>query len=86
MKVVVKVDPRRAKAPARHVSSVLRRSGEACRVEEVFPGLKTGASAGLVTIHLPDAGDAKVRRATLKALREDDAIAYVDMPKTRRPT
>ena len=40
---------------------------------------KVSANAAAVT--LPDA---KSRRATLKALREDDAISYVDTPKTRR--
>jgi hypothetical protein len=39
----------------------------------------------LVAVTLPDAPDTKARRATLKALREDKAISYVDTPKTRRP-
>ena len=84
MKLIVKVDPKRSKSPARHVSNVLRGAGEGGRVEEVFPGLRNGSSAGLVTITLPDAPDTKARRATLKALREDEAISYVDTPKTRR--
>lgn len=84
MKLIVKVDPKRSKNPARHVSKVLRGAGEGGRVEEVFPGLRSGSSAGLVTVTLTDAPDAKVRRATLKALRDDDAISYVDTPKTRR--
>ena len=82
MKLIVKVDPRRSKDPAKHVSKVLRHAGEDGRVEEVFPGLRSGSSAGLVAVTLPGA---KSRRATLKALREDDAISYVDTPKTRRP-
>ena len=64
---------------------MLRDAGEGGRVEEVFPGLADGSSAGLVSVQLPDAPDAKARRATLKALRDDEAIAYVDTPKTRRP-
>lgn len=84
MKLIVKVDPKRSKSPAKHVSKVLRGAGEGGRVEEVFPGLRNGSSAGLVTITLPDAPDTKTRRATLKALREDEAISYVDTPKTRR--
>jgi len=84
VKLIVKVDPKRSKSPARHVSKVLRSAGEGGRVEEVFPGLRNGSSAGLVTITLPDAPDRKTRRATLKALREDEAISYVDTPKTRR--
>ena len=85
MKLIVKVDVNRSKDPARHVSKVLRGAGESGRCEEVFPGLRTGSSAGLVAVTLPDAPDTKARRATLKALREDEAIAYVDTPKTRRP-
>jgi hypothetical protein len=84
VKLIVKVDVTRSKDPARHVSKLVRGAGEGCRVEEIFPGLRTGASAGLVEVTLPDAPDAKARRATLKALRDDDAIAYVDTPKTRR--
>ena len=86
MKLIVKVDPRRSKDPARHVSNVLRGAGEKCRVEEVFPGLRDGTSAGLVSVTLPDEPDKKVRRAALKALRDDAAISYVDTPKTRRPS
>ena len=85
MKLIVKVDPKRSKDPARHVSKVLRGVGKGGRVEEVFPGLRSGASAGLVAVTLPDAPDTKTRRATLKALRDDDAISYVDTPKRRRP-
>jgi hypothetical protein len=85
VKLIVKVDPKRSKDPAKHVSQVLRSAGESGRVEEVFPGLRNGSSAGLVTVTLPDATDTKVRRAALKALRDDEAISYVDTPKPRRP-
>lgn len=85
MKLIVKVDPERSKNPARHVGKVLRGAGEAGRVEEVFPGLKSGASAGLVAVTLPDAPDTRTRRATLEALRADEAISYVNTPKPRRP-
>lgn len=85
MKLIVKVDPTRAKDPAKHVAKVLRGAGSSGRAEEVFPGLRTGASAGLVSVQLPDAPDDKARRATVKALRDDEAIAYVDTPKPRRP-
>ena len=85
MKLIVKVDPTRAKSPARHVSKLLRGAGQCGHVEEVFPGLRTGSSAGLVTVTLTDAPDTKTRRATVKALRDDQAISYVDTPKTRRP-
>lgn len=85
MKFIVKVDITRSKDPATHVSNVLRSAGTGGHVEEVFPGLRSGSSAGLVTVTLPDAPDAEATRATLKALRDDDAISYVNMPKGRRP-
>ena len=85
MKLIVKVDPKLKKDPAKHVTRVLKGTGERGRVEELFPGLQKGSSAGLVTVTLPDAAVAKGKRAVLKALREDDAISYVETPKARRP-
>jgi hypothetical protein len=84
VKLIVKVDPARAKDPAKHVSKVLRGCGTGGTVEEVFPGVRTGASAGLVSVDLEDRKDAKTAKATVKALRDDDAIAYVETPKPRR--
>jgi hypothetical protein len=86
MKLIVKVDPKRSRDPAKHVSKVLRSVGKRGRVEEVFPGLRTGASAGLVAVTLPGSPGTKAQRATVKALQDDDAIAYVDTPKPRRPS
>ena len=85
VKLIVKVDPRRSNDPAKHVTKVLHEAGEGGRVEEVFPGLRSGSSAGLVAVTLPDAPDTRSRRATLKALREDEAISYVNTPKARKP-
>ena len=85
MKLIVKVDITRSKDPAGHVSDVLRATAEGSEVEELFPGLRTGSSAGLVTVTLPEGIDRKTREAAVKALREDEAIAYVNTPKTRRP-
>jgi hypothetical protein len=85
VKLIVKVDPKRSTNPAKHVTKLLRGTGQRGRVEEVFPGLRSGSSAGLVAVTLPDAPDTKGRRATLKALRDDEAISYVNTPKTRRP-
>jgi hypothetical protein len=84
VKLIVKVDPARSTDPAAHVSKVLRSAGGGGHVEEVFPGLRTGSSAGLVTVTLPDSAEA-THRATLKALRDDEAISYVEAPKARRP-
>jgi hypothetical protein len=86
VKLIVKVDPKRSKHPAKHISKLLRDAGKKCRVEEVFPGLRDGSSAGLVSVTLPDEPDTRVRRATLKALRDDEAISYVTTPKARRPS
>lgn len=86
LKLIVKVDPTRAKDPAQHVSQVLREAdSKGSRVEEVFPGLKDGESAGLVSVELDDAHDAETHRAAVRALKNDAAISYVNTPKTRRP-
>jgi hypothetical protein len=61
------------------------KAGQDGRVEEVFPGLRSGSSAGLVSVNLSDAADPKSRRAVVKALRDDEAIAYVNPPRPRRP-
>jgi hypothetical protein len=86
VKLIVKVDPKRSKDPVGHVNKVLRdAAGKGGHVEEVFPGLRTGSSAGLVSVELDDASDTRKSRAAVKALRADAAIAYVTTPKTRRP-
>jgi len=85
VRLVVKVDPSRSQNPAKHVSNVLRKAGHDGRVEEVFPGLRSGSSAGLVSVNLSEAADPKATRAAVKALRDDEAIAYVNPPKPRRP-
>jgi hypothetical protein len=85
VKLIVKVDPKRAKDPAKHVSKVLGAATTRGRVEEVFPGLRTGSSAGLVAVELDDTHDEAVHRAAVKALRKDVAVAYVDTSKPRRP-
>jgi len=85
VKLIVKVDSRRAKDPAKHVRKVLRTaSTRTVRVEEVFPGLRDGSSAGLVSVELDDAHDGKVHRAAVKALRDDEAVSYVNTAKVRR--
>jgi hypothetical protein len=85
MKLIVKVDPKRSNDPAKHVTRVLRGVGAGGRVDEVFPGLRSGSSAGLVAVTLRDAPNTTARRATLKALRDDKAISYVNTPKARHP-
>ena len=85
MKLIVKVDPKLSKEPAKHVSRVLKSAGGRGRGDELFPGLATGSSAGLVSVTLPDDEVPKGNRAVLKALRDDEAIRYVETPKPRRP-
>ena len=85
MKLIVKVDPKRAKNPAKHVSKVLGAATTRGRVEEVFPGLRSGSSAGLVSVELDDTRDEATHRAAVKALQDDAAISYVNTPKPRRP-
>lgn len=83
--LVVKVDVRRAGDPAAHVAAVLRPVAPDATAEEVFPGLRTGASAGLVTVRFTGASDAAARRACLTTLTNDPAVASVHTPKSRHP-
>jgi hypothetical protein len=85
VKLIVKVDVARTKDPAAHVRQVLRAAGADGKVEEVFPDLRSGASAGLVSITLSEPVDVASRERTIAALRADDAIVYVETPSTRRP-
>lgn len=82
--IVVKVDVRRVDDPAAHVAAVLRRVAPGATAEEVFPGLRDGASAGLVTVRFTSAVDAPARRACLSALTADPAVASAHEPKSRR--
>jgi hypothetical protein len=84
VELIVKVDLARASNPAEYVATVLERVAPAATAEEVFPGLRTGASAGLVTVRCPGAA-AAAQRACIAALEGDAAIAYVSEPKRRRP-
>lgn len=85
MELIVKVDLARATDPVKHVTRVLEAVAPSATAEEVFPGLRTGASAGLVTVHLPGTAGSKAHRASVAALNGDAAVAYVDEPKRRRP-
>ena len=84
MKLIVKVDVARSKDPAAHVRTVLRAAGSDGQVEEVFPDLRSGSSAGLVSVTLAGARAPASTEATIRALRDDAAIEYVETPKTRR--
>jgi hypothetical protein len=85
VELIVKVDPAKAKDPAAHVRRVLASAGIAdARAEEVFPGLRTGESAGLVSIAVP-AAIPETQRLAVQALKDDTAIRYVQEPKRRKP-
>lgn len=83
--IVVKVDVRRVDDPAAHVASMLGRVAPGATAEEVFPGLRDGASAGLVTVRFTHAVDTASRRACLRALSADPAVTSAHEPKRRRP-
>jgi hypothetical protein len=84
VELIVKIDLKRAKDPVAHVSQLLNAVAPKASTEEVFPGLRSGASAGLVSVRLPCARGSKAHRASVKALRDDAAVAYVEEPKPRR--
>jgi hypothetical protein len=85
--LIVKVNPARAADPAAHVARVLKDAGALppARVEEVFPGLRTGHSAGLVSVAVPDTWASADRASAIAALEHDDAIEYAQASKPRRP-
>ncbi|OGK80488.1 MAG: hypothetical protein A2X52_03485 [Candidatus Rokubacteria bacterium GWC2_70_16] len=87
MDIIVKVDTKRTKDPVAHVRRVLGAvpGSRAVTVEEVFPDLRTGASAGLLSVHLPCDPGSKAHRLSVRALRDDEAVVYVEGPKRRRP-
>jgi hypothetical protein len=85
--LIVKVDAERAADPAAHVRRLLSAaldSSAGAQVEEVFPGLRAGRSAGLVNVRLPCAPGSKGHRDSLAALRADDAVTYIEEPHPRR--
>jgi hypothetical protein len=53
-------------------------------VEEVFPGLRDGRSAGLVSVRLPCAPGSKGHLDSLAALRASDGVTSVEEPHPRR--
>jgi len=87
VRLIVKVDPHGTSDPAAHVSRLLESAhsaGAAAEVEEVFPGLRTGRSAGLVSVRLACAPGSKGHQDSLAALRADAAVSYVEEPSARR--
>lgn len=84
MQLVVKVDLARTKDPAGHVRRLAAAAAPGATAEEVFPGLRDGASAGLVTLHLPSRLDRARVDACLDLLRADPAVQYAEPPAPRR--
>ena len=85
MQLVVKVDLTRAADPVAHVTQVLRGIDGELHVEEVFPGERDGASAGLVVVSRPGPAGSETERRLVETLQADAAIVYVQQPGTRRP-
>jgi hypothetical protein len=81
--LVAKVDVRRVSDPAAYVRDLLTAAHvEPLAVEEVFPGLATGHSAGLVTVTL---GRTAGAAAAIKVLEGDISIVHAGKPAVRRP-
>jgi hypothetical protein len=87
MELIVKVDLGRAADPVAHVRRVLGAvpDGVPASVEEVFPEVRAGASAGLLSVRLKCEPGSKAHRLSAKALRGDEAVVYVEEPKPRKP-
>jgi hypothetical protein len=87
VEIVIKVNRQRVKDPAAHVTTIVRRAGARCapraRAEEIFPGLESGHSAGLVSLELPDDVAPEDSDRILQALRNDDSIEYANRPAPR---
>ena len=81
MKITVKVNPRGGKAPASVVRNLLKNLRSTPKVEEVFPGLRSGRRAGMVTVDVSDEESEHV----LHELRADAAIAYAEPARKKKP-
>ena len=83
--LIVKVDTSAAGNPAAHVRRILDAAHIAdVGVEELFPGLRTGPSAGLVSVTLRR-DSPETQEAATTALRNAEGILYVEEPKRRKP-
>jgi beta-phosphoglucomutase-like phosphatase (HAD superfamily) len=80
MKITVKVNPRGRKAAASVVRDRLKNLRSTPKVEEVFPGLRSGRRAGMVTVDVSDEESEHV----LEQLRADDAIDYAEPAAQRK--
>jgi hypothetical protein len=81
MKITVKVNPRGRTAAASVVRNRLKKLRTTPTVEEVFPGLRSGGRAGLVTVDVADEDS----EHALQELRADDAIEYAEPTTQRKP-
>lgn len=88
MQITVKVNPRRGKDAAAVVRECLKSArpevAEAAGVEEVFPGLRSGRRAGMVTVNLPQRLSHDQVKAVITALQSDDAIEYAEASAPRK--
>jgi hypothetical protein len=87
VEIIVKVKARQVRDPAAHVAGVVRGTetiaAPRVEVEEVFPGLRTGHSAGMVTLVLPNDLRAQDLERIMRALRDDLLVEYAEPPSPR---
>ena len=85
MKITVKVKPRAKKGPAAVVRARLGKAHVKAKVEEVFPGERTGRRAGMVSVDLGGELSDEESQGLLDALRADGEIEYAEPARPRRP-
>jgi hypothetical protein len=88
VQITVKVNPARAKSATavvrEHLKAVHPDIGEGSAVEEVFPGVRSGRRAGMVTVKLPQKLSHDEVKAVITALQSDEAIEYAEAVTPRK--
>ena len=84
MQITVKVKPQAGKKPAAVVRLCVTSMQPDAKVEEVFPDVKTGRRAGLVSVELPDTISDEASDALLASLRAQDDVEYAEPAAPRR--
>jgi hypothetical protein len=87
VEIIVKVKAIQVSDPAAHVARLVRGTetitAQRIAVEEVFPGLRTGHSAGMVSLVVPDDLPGGDLQRILHALRSDRLVEYAEKPSPR---
>lgn len=88
MQITVKVNATRARSAAKVVRERLKSASpqvaETAAVEEVFPGVKSGRRAGMVTVNLPQKISHADVETVLSALQADEAVEYAEPVAPRK--